>query len=174
MLLYRYGGVYIDTKATTMIPLREMIDPESRLTAFLDYVPNCIHNGFVAAEPNHPLIGRVIDRIVRNVQRGYYGECQLDITGPMVWGREFNLMLRQVGAIRVLRGVVPGPGRRSHRLLPHAPDAPGSHALRQRPLRQPVRPGILLGRQTASPRQLLGEVVHRKGLRKRNIKRGYR
>ena len=110
MLLYRHGGVYIDTKATTMIPLREMIDPESRLTAFLDYVPNCIHNGFVAAEPNHPLIGRVIDRIVRNVQRGYYGECQLDITGPMVWGREFNLMRGKSERYEFCEGSYPDQG----------------------------------------------------------------
>jgi hypothetical protein len=110
MLLYEYGGVYIDTKATTMIPLREMFGPESRLTAFLDYVPNCIHNGFIASEPKHPLVKRVIDRIVRNVQRGYYGECQLDITGPMVWGREFNLMLGKSEHYEFGEGSYPSAG----------------------------------------------------------------
>lgn len=92
LLLYKFGGVYIDCKASTMIPLREMLKPDTKMMAFVDYTPNCIHNGFIASEPGHPLLKRVIDRILHNVATQFYGECQLDITGPMVWGREFNIM----------------------------------------------------------------------------------
>jgi Glycosyltransferase sugar-binding region containing DXD motif len=90
LLLYMRGGVYIDTKATTMKPLRELLRPDTRMLAFVDYTPNSIHNGFAACEPGHPLMKDIIDRIIRNTLKHQYGECQLDITGPMVWGRVFN------------------------------------------------------------------------------------
>lgn len=93
MVLYREGGVYMDCKSSTIIPLRDLIGEEDEVVVFRDRPMGTLLNSFMACTPGHPLIKEVLDMSVENILSNHYGENPLDITGPQTLGRAFNRLL---------------------------------------------------------------------------------
>jgi hypothetical protein len=75
-ILYRYGGVYVDTDLECRRPLDDVIgDAPFVATCFK---PERVTNTFVASEPNHPLL----ERALRELQpREIYG-FDKEVAGP--------------------------------------------------------------------------------------------
>lgn len=88
-MLYRFGGVYSDAKATLLRPLDEILRPQDELVVVRDIPRTCLLNGFIACRPQHPLMKIVIDMVLQRVEAREYGEDPLDITGPHIFGRAF-------------------------------------------------------------------------------------
>lgn len=88
-LLYRYGGVYADIKINLRYPLNSFLTED--LVLVKDVPSSCIWNGFMAATPKHPYIKLFLDLSVDNVLNERYGDDSLDITGPLVGGRAYNM-----------------------------------------------------------------------------------
>jgi mannosyltransferase OCH1-like enzyme len=95
-ILYKYGGIYVDSYATPEVGLEEMLKNywdagKEQLISIKDNVlydcfgkkKYAIHNGFIVASKNHRKLGEYIYRIVSNVETNYYGTHPLDITGPI-------------------------------------------------------------------------------------------
>jgi hypothetical protein len=95
LLLFHYGGVYNDIGHEYTLPLGEVFYASDEFVTVLDrntryHCGHAIHNAFMAAYPRHPLIKKMLDMAVGNVEREAYGDNDLDITGPIAMGKAFN------------------------------------------------------------------------------------
>jgi mannosyltransferase OCH1-like enzyme len=52
-------------------------------------------NALFAARPQHPFIKLCVDTAVRNIERSYYGESGLAITGPLMFRRAYDEHVRR-------------------------------------------------------------------------------
>ena len=83
LVLYKYGGIYMDIDAHLVWPLNRIIPAESS-ALFLRYKDGAATNYFIASEPEHPIIqaiiSEVLDRIKHNKSNDVY-----TISGPAVF-----------------------------------------------------------------------------------------
>ena len=91
-ILYKNGGVYIDIKYNSLVPLISIIEKTS--TVFIndrEVTPNnvedCIYNGFIISPPGNIILKECIDEIVENCKNRLFKANSLDITGPCLLGR---------------------------------------------------------------------------------------
>jgi hypothetical protein len=82
-VLYKYGGVYADSKMTLLVPLRQLIRPQDRVLLTVSDADN-IAIAFMAFEPGHPLLKDILDRIVDMVSRRDKSTHPLALTGPLL------------------------------------------------------------------------------------------
>jgi mannosyltransferase OCH1-like enzyme len=93
LVLYKEGGVYMDSKSFCIASLREMIQPTDEVYLIRDVVPESVYNGFICSTPGHPLIKMCIDRYIANIEKKHYGISIFDIGGPQMVGRMVNAYL---------------------------------------------------------------------------------
>jgi len=98
-ILYKHGGVYLDAKFYTTIPLTSLIKdvPEVFVKDVVaeninNAVIKCktgpgIYNGLLISPPNNPIFKEAIDEVVKNCKGRYYKHGSLDITGPCMLGK---------------------------------------------------------------------------------------
>lgn len=80
-VLYRYGGVYLDTDFECRRPLDGYIKDLDFFTAYLK--PNRVNNAFIGALPGHP----ILERALREIQpREFYGYDK-SAAGPLFLDR---------------------------------------------------------------------------------------
>lgn len=91
-ILYINGGVYMDIKYTTIVPLIDII--KMTPTVYVNDMDTsnlrtkeCIYNGFMISPPNNIVLKDCIDEIVENCKKKFYGANSLDVTGPCLLGR---------------------------------------------------------------------------------------
>lgn len=90
LVLLREGGVYMDCKSSTIVPLRDFIPNDCTFAVFRDRPAGALLNSFMACTPEHPILKKVIDMTIDNVLHQRYNANSLDITGPQTLGRAFN------------------------------------------------------------------------------------
>lgn len=95
LVLYKEGGVYMDCKSTTIFPLREFINSDIGFVSFKDRFDSGIQIGFIASVPGHPILKKCIEMSIDNILNKRYGINKLDITGPQLCGRAFNILLER-------------------------------------------------------------------------------
>jgi len=86
LILYQYGGVYVDAKQHHHRSLSTIIDPDVSMFVCKDRPKNYIYNAILGAVPRHPYIGYCILMTVYNIANCYKGKDPLDITGPRMIG----------------------------------------------------------------------------------------
>lgn len=111
-MVYLHGGVYLDLKSGTSRPLDEILRPDDHfLLSQWDNGPEGKFPGvgmhksirdvpggeyptwFIIAEPGHPYLAAVIERVIHNIEsynpfvHGYGGESVLVLTGPDAYTR---------------------------------------------------------------------------------------
>jgi mannosyltransferase OCH1-like enzyme len=91
-VLYINGGVYMDIKYTTVVPLIDII--KKTPTVYVNDrdidligVHGCFYNGFMISPPNNIVLKECIDEIVENCKKKLYRINPLDVTGPCLLGR---------------------------------------------------------------------------------------
>lgn len=97
LVLYRYGGVYIDIGFEPKVSLNDFIDPLTdefvitldKPTQELNNI-SALHNAFICCYPQHPFIFLCIKEIVKNIKNRFMGKTALDITGPHLLGKVFS------------------------------------------------------------------------------------
>ncbi len=98
LLLYKYGGVYLDAGLALEINLNSLFNNNNTLLLTNDktlYVYKGIWNGFMAAIPKHPFIKLCIKNLVLNVSKFIYGPSTLSITGPALIYKSFAQYLKK-------------------------------------------------------------------------------
>jgi len=100
--LYKFGGIYMDMDLVPIAPFREIIDPEADTILANDSdfckVNYLIYQAFFACKPGDPIIKEVLEKCIHNVINQNYGCGTLDITGPVMFGRQVKRILKlQVG-----------------------------------------------------------------------------
>jgi mannosyltransferase OCH1-like enzyme len=95
-ILYKLGGVYLDIKYYSTVPLISIIDENP--TVFIKddgaqwiegnfFGPECLYNGFMVSPPKNEVFKLCIDEIVESCKSRLYRNNMLDITGPCLLGR---------------------------------------------------------------------------------------
>lgn len=96
-ILYKYGGVYVDSYTQPYCSIYKMlygcINKESQ-HQFISILDNYgIHNGMIICTPRHPFMKKYIIDIVKNIEKRYYGNRDLEITGPTCLWKSVNSVL---------------------------------------------------------------------------------
>jgi len=95
-ILYKLGGVYLDIKYYSTVPLIGVIDETPTVyvrdtiawTVTYDFFgPECIYNGFMVSPPKNEIFKLCIDEIVESCKNRLYRKNHIDITGPCMLGR---------------------------------------------------------------------------------------
>jgi mannosyltransferase OCH1-like enzyme len=97
-IIYKYGGVYMDIKYHTYIPLIELIkdsefiflNTNSKYCRKDSYDGKEIQNTFFVSSPYNKIFINSIDEIVTKTKNKDYGNNIIDITGPCVLTRNIN------------------------------------------------------------------------------------
>ena len=96
-IIHKYGGVYIDIKYHTYIPLINLIKDSEFIFANTNsglckdsYDGKEIQSTFFVSSPNNQILMNSIDEIVLNCKNKDYRKSRLDITGPCVLTRNIN------------------------------------------------------------------------------------
>ena len=89
-MLYINGGIYMDIKLNCIngFKLMELTKSEHFVQDILS--PFCripIYNAFLSCKPKNPFILEAIYVIVENIQKKFYGDCWLSVTGPVLLGK---------------------------------------------------------------------------------------
>lgn len=97
--LFLYGGFYADSKsswARSGLALGATVPADVDLLVVADmwqtqnlFVRQDLYNAVMGVRPRHPLLGRVIGRVVRAVEERDYGRNPVAITGPGALGEAF-------------------------------------------------------------------------------------
>jgi mannosyltransferase OCH1-like enzyme len=91
-LLYRYGGIYVDTDLECLRPIDDTLGDEPFCGTYLK--PGRVTNTFVAAEPGHPILERALQELVPREVHGFDKE----VAGPPFLDR----LLRDYPEVRLL------------------------------------------------------------------------
>ena len=90
LVLYKYGGVYLDMDSGILKPLDELIkyDDEAIITA--EGNPDNYVQWALIFSKQHPILKRTIELIVDNIKNNRYPNNILKMTGPIVYSRAIN------------------------------------------------------------------------------------
>lgn len=80
-ILYRFGGVYVDTDVECLRPIEPLVAEASAFAAYAR--PNVIGSAVLGAVPGHPAIGRVLEAVCTGAGSG----AQVEATGPVALTR---------------------------------------------------------------------------------------
>jgi len=84
-ILYKLGGVYLDIKYYSLVPLITVVDEVP--TAYVkDIGRDCLYNAFLISPPKNEIFKKCIDDIVNSCKNRLYKRNDLDITGPCLLG----------------------------------------------------------------------------------------
>ena len=85
-VLYKLGGVYLDIKYYSTVPLISIID-EIPTVYVKDLGKYCVYNAFLISPPKNEIFRLCINNIVESCKNKLYRDNALDITGPCLLGR---------------------------------------------------------------------------------------
>lgn len=90
LILYKYGGLYLDFTMHTLVPFDEIIKNYKEIYV-RDTCDICgIYNAFIAVKPKANLIEKAIKKVIENIKNKHKGVSPLDVTGPTMFGRIFK------------------------------------------------------------------------------------
>lgn len=89
LLIYYYGGVYMDFSTHALLPLGEIIQDYKQVLSRDFGARDGICAGFIASIPETPLSKAAIERCIFNVSNGLYCRDPLDVTGPRMIGEVY-------------------------------------------------------------------------------------
>lgn len=91
VVLYLYGGIYIDFTMHTLVPYDEIVKAHMKQVYVRDTCDICgVYNAFMATMPNSELLANAINKIKENISKQNKGVGALDVTGPTMLGRVFK------------------------------------------------------------------------------------
>ena len=90
VLLYSYGGIYMDFTMEPLIPLRDMFKGCKRILAKDSPAPDGLCVGFMTSEKGDELMKGAMEKCIYNTANSLYGESMLDITGPTMFAKVYK------------------------------------------------------------------------------------
>jgi len=84
-LLYKYGGIYIDTKMSPVngFTFDELLDKEY-FAKDIETSGNGVYNAVLVCKKNNNVMKMAIDKIIENIKNDFYGNSSLLPTGPLL------------------------------------------------------------------------------------------
>jgi mannosyltransferase OCH1-like enzyme len=112
-ILYKLGGVYLDIKYYSTVPLIKIIDDNATVyvrdaDSYSVQIPagdfsfqTCLYNGFMVSPPKNEIFKLCIDEIVESCKKRLYRRNNVDVTGPCLLGR----IVQQVYTSEYFKGI---------------------------------------------------------------------
>lgn len=105
LVLYKYGGVYMDMDSAMIRPLDELIrDTDNAVITFEGNMENFVQWAMIFA-PSHPILKHTIDLVIDNIKNDRFHNDILNTTGPAVFTRGVNLYHKKLyGEFPITKG----------------------------------------------------------------------
>ena len=90
LILYKYGGVYVDIDSSIEKPLNELIKDDDNAIITAEGNPNVYVQWALIFSKQHPILKRTIELIVNNIKNNSFPNNIPEMTGPLVYTRAIN------------------------------------------------------------------------------------
>jgi mannosyltransferase OCH1-like enzyme len=90
LVLYKYGGVYLDMDSSIEQPLRHLINDDDEAIITAEGNPNLYVQWALIFSKEHPILKRTIELIVGNIKHNHYPDNIHETTGPGVYSKAIN------------------------------------------------------------------------------------
>jgi len=87
LVLYKYGGIYVDMDSSIEKPLRDLISNEDEAIITAEKNPGFYVQWALIYKKNHPILKKVIDLVVDNIKNNKYPNNLHKTTGPTVYAK---------------------------------------------------------------------------------------
>lgn len=102
LVLYHEGGIYTDIKQSCLQQINhvdlDFLIIHEKHRDWSDCLPidfPSVQNCFLMCPKNHPYIKAYLDLMIQNIIEESYNTCEIDITGPIVFGRAMHFIRKQ-------------------------------------------------------------------------------
>jgi mannosyltransferase OCH1-like enzyme len=90
LVLYKYGGIYLDMDSNIEKPLNELIRSTDQAIITAEGNPNLYVQWALIFSKGHPILKKTIDLIVSNIKNNSYPNDIHKMTGPTVYTKAIN------------------------------------------------------------------------------------
>jgi mannosyltransferase OCH1-like enzyme len=90
LVLYKYGGIYLDMDSTIEKPLNELIRSTDEAIISAEGNPNLYVQWALIFSKDHLILKKTIDLVVSNIQNNSYPNDIHKMTGPTVYTKAIN------------------------------------------------------------------------------------
>ena len=90
LVLYKYGGVYLDMDSSIEKPLNELIRSTDEAIISAEGNPNIYLQWALIFSKGHPILKKTIELVVSNIKNNSYPNDIYKMTGPFVYTRAIN------------------------------------------------------------------------------------
>lgn len=90
LVLYKYGGVYLDMDSSIEKPLDELIKTEDQAIITAEGNPNLYVQWALIFSKEHPILKKTIELICDNIRNNKYPNNIHKMTGPTVYSKSIN------------------------------------------------------------------------------------
>jgi mannosyltransferase OCH1-like enzyme len=97
LVLYKYGGVYIDLDSEIKKPLDMLIRPDDEAIISVEGNPFNYVQWALMFRAGHPLLKRTIDLVVDNIKTNRYPNDISAMTGPVAFARAIGAEVKEKG-----------------------------------------------------------------------------
>jgi inositol phosphorylceramide mannosyltransferase catalytic subunit len=87
LILYEYGGVYVDLDSSIDISLDDFIRENDTAIVTAETNPNTFVQWALIFDKQHPILKKVIELVVDNIENNLYPNDVLQMTGPQVYSK---------------------------------------------------------------------------------------
>jgi mannosyltransferase OCH1-like enzyme len=96
LILYKYGGVYLDMDSTIEVPLNDLIQNEDCAIITAENNPNMFVQWALIFSKGHPILKKTIELICQNIKSNRYPNDIHKMTGPTVYSEAINTIHKQL------------------------------------------------------------------------------
>ena len=90
LVLYKYGGVYLDMDSSIEVPLKDFIQDEDSAIITAERNPNVYVQWALIFSKGHPILKKTIEFVVDNIKNNRYPNDIHRMTGPTVYSCAIN------------------------------------------------------------------------------------
>lgn len=90
LVLYKYGGVYLDMDSSIERPLKELINDDDQAIITAEGNPGLFVQWGLIFSKEHPILKKTIELVVQNINTNRYPNNIIKMTGPGVFSEAIN------------------------------------------------------------------------------------
>ena len=110
LVLYKYGGIYLDMDSSIEQPLCNLIKEEDEAIITAEGNPDKYVQWALIFNKNHPILKRTIDIIVDNIKTNRFPNDIMQMTGPVPYSQAINEVHKELFNDVIIHSEVRGGG----------------------------------------------------------------
>jgi mannosyltransferase OCH1-like enzyme len=101
LILYKYGGIYLDIDSSIEIPLKNLISENDEAIITCEKNPGMFVQWALIFKKEHPILKKTIDIVVENIKSNKYPNDIMKMTGPGAFTEGINFIHMENFGIKV-------------------------------------------------------------------------